>query len=204
MNRTRLGYLGRMLLSLFFSHIQSQKHTIVMQELDSNNHVLLDGGCGHGKGSNGFEHKTSWLVALDNDKDAITAYHKRFKASCVRGDLERLPFQANVFDKCVLQDCLEHTKNPANVLRGIGLVLKANGEVVATVPNWYNRFFDFNVFTAELHESFHSSRGWKKLFEKVGYNCHVSCVAFPVLNKRFFATHFHLFGMCVLLKAARS
>ncbi len=202
----RFSWLGKFIISLFL-RLESQKHDMLLQSLPSTK-VLLDGGCGWGLHSEGFKDKTSWLIGLDIAKKHLIAYRERLDnndVSCILASLDYLPFRPDSFDGCVLQDSLEHTKNPLNVLHQIKPVITPNGIVVATVPNWYNSFLDANPFSAKAHHHFYSSLGWKRLFKKAGFhNCDVSCVAFPILNRPFLAKHFHLLGICVVLKALKT
>jgi SAM-dependent methyltransferase len=173
----------------------------------SRTNILLDGGCGYGLHSKGFEGNTSLLIGLDIVKNDLVEYRRRLgnRTSCVLASLDYLPLRHDSLDACVLQDSLEHTKNPLNVLSQIRSAMKPGGILVATVPNWYNRFLNVNPFNVKTHHHFHSSLGWKELFKKAGFrNCNVSCIAFPVIDFHFLRKNFHLLGICVMLKAYRT
>ncbi|MDH5788707.1 MAG: class I SAM-dependent methyltransferase [Candidatus Bathyarchaeota archaeon] len=186
--------------------MESKKHNVILGALPRAN-ILLDGGCAYGQHSKGFEEKTSCLIGLDIVKSDLLEYRKRFgnRTSCILASLDCLPLKPNSIDACVLQDSLEHTNNPLNVLSQIKSAIKPNGTLVVTVPNWYNRFLNVNPSNVKTHRHFSSSLGWKKLFRKAGfYRCDVSCIAFPILDTHFLSRNFHLFGICVMLKAHKT
>jgi len=202
---TRFGWLGRFIFLLYLRR-EPQKRNMLLKNIPTTE-VLLDGGCGWGIHSEGFEDKTCWLIGLDTVKKHLIDYHKRIhnNVSCILASLAYLPFRPNSFDGCILQDSLEHTKNPLKVLRQIESIISPSGILVATVPNWFSFFLDANPFSAKAHHHFHSSLGWKRLFKKAGFqNCDVFSVAFPILNSPFLARHFHLFGIGVMLRAQKT
>jgi 2-polyprenyl-3-methyl-5-hydroxy-6-metoxy-1,4-benzoquinol methylase len=177
-----------------------------LKHLGKNYEILLDGGCGNGIHSEIFLSKASWIIGLDIAGHDLAEYRKHLKdkASCVKASLEYLPFRQEVFDCVVLQDVLEHTRNPLKVLRQIECSLRPGGELILTVPNWYNRFIDLNPYTVELHHSFHSSIGWKKILERAELKiCLVSAILFPFRKPSFLARHLHFFGAGVFLKAKK-
>ncbi len=203
MEKTRFGFLGRFIYIKTFLQLRSKKHRAFLRAIPKTD-ILIDCGCAYGIHSKGFEQKTSQLIGLDIQKNDLIEYRKRFgnRTSCILASLDFLPFQPNSVDACVLQDSLEHIKNPVDVLSQIKSTLKPNGTVIATVPNWYNRFLDVNPYNVITHHHFYSSSGWKKLFVKAGFwDCNVSCIAFPILDIEFLSKNFHFFGVTVMLKA---
>jgi SAM-dependent methyltransferase len=206
MEKTRFGFLGRFLYLQFFLRLEPKKHSVLLGALPRTD-ILLDGGCGYGFHSEGFEEKTSCLIGLDIDKSDLIEYRRRFgnRASCILASLDYLPLQPSCLDACVLQDSLEHTRNPLDVLRQIESVIKPNGTLVATVPNWYNRLLNVNPFNVKTHHHFSSSLGWKKLFREANLgDSIVSCIAFPILDTQFLRRNFHVFGVCVILKTHKT
>jgi len=206
MEKTRFGFLGRYIFFQHFRRLESKKHDALLGALPRVN-ILLDGGCAYGQHSRGFQEKTSCLIGLDIVKSDLIEYRKRLgnRTSCILASLDYLPFRPDRLDTCVLQDSLEHTNNPLDVLSQIRDAIKPNGTVVATVPNWYDRFLNVNPYNVKTHHHFSSSQGWKRLFRKAGFHdCDVSCIAFPILDTHFFSKNFHLFGICVMLKAYKT
>lgn len=201
---TRFGWLGRFIFSMYLRR-EPQKRKMLLKNIPKTT-VLLDGGCGWGIHSGGFEDRTCWLIGLDIVKKHLIAYRKCIhnNVSCILASLDCLPFRPNSFDGCVLQDSLEHTNNPLNVLVQIQTILSPYGTLVATVPNWFSFFLDANPFSAKTHHHFHSPLGWKKFIQRAGFqNCDVSSIAFPILNLPFLARHFHIFGIGMMLRAQK-
>ena len=200
----RFGFLGKFIYARFLG-TEEKKHHQMLRRIPRGK-WLLDGGCGWGQHSKGFDKKTKWVVALDISTYNLREYCKRFPCAFrVKASLESLPFKPECIDNCILQDCLEHVTSIRKVLAQVKRVLKRGGVVVATVPNWYNRFLDVNPSTQISHRHFYTSIGWRKLFYKVGFaSCSIRCIAFPIINTDFLARHLHLFGACVMLEAIRN
>ena len=201
--KLRLGFLGKFLYARFLGR-EDKKHHEIMREIPRGKR-LLDGGCGWGQHSKGFDKKATCVVALDVTTYAMREYGKRAPSAFrTKASLESLPFKPECIDNCILQDCLEHVPSIRNVLVQIKCVLKKGGVVVATVPNWYNQFFDFNPSTQKSHWHYHTSIGWRRLFYKGGFaTCSVRCIAFPIINTDLLAKHLHLLGAGIILKATK-
>jgi len=202
--KLRFGFLGRFLHTRFLAR-EDKKHREILRKI-ARGKWLLDGGCGWGEHSKGFEKKAKWVVALDITTFAMRGYGKCFPSAFrVKASLESLPFKPECIDNCVLQDCLEHVTSIREVLVQVRRVLKRGGVVVATVPNWYNRFLDFNPSTQESHQHYHTSMGWQKLFLEAGFtSCSVRGVAFPIFNTDALAKHLHFLGAGVMLAATKN
>ncbi len=56
------------------------------------------------------------------------------RTGCVVGDALRLPFQNSSFDAVVASEVLEHLTNPADAVREMYRVLRADGKLIATTP----------------------------------------------------------------------
>ena len=101
--------------------------------LISKNKKLLDLGSGDG----------SFVDACkDNSVDAfaLDAYSHK-----IDFELDKIPFESNQFDFITLTSVIEHIKNPKNLLIEIRRVLKKDGHLIITTPNFkysYKIFFD--------------------------------------------------------------
>lgn len=200
----KFGFLARFLHARFLA-VEDKKHQEILRKIPKGK-WLLDGGCGWGQHSKGFDKKGKCVVALDITTFAMRRYGKCFPSAFrVKASLESLPFKSECIDNCILQDSLEHVTSIRKVLVQIKRILKKGGVVVATVPNWYNRFLDFNPSTQESHRHHHTSIGWRKLFYEAGFaSCSIRCIAFPIINTDFLAKHLHLLGAVVMLKAIKN
>lgn len=70
-------------------------------------------------------------VFLDTARRNLRGYDVRF----LKGELESLDLPAASFDRVVCTEVLEHTRDPAAILREIARILKPSGAAVITVPN---------------------------------------------------------------------
>jgi len=109
------------------------------------------------------------FIAFDLAKSHLT-FRRDSLIEMIQGDWDSLPFKEKAFDLVVLSDCLEHTLEPAKLLKEINRITKI---LILTVPN------EDIVYPYHLH---------KFNFEKVGkitkdYN---------ILNKRIIYHWFYL------------
>lgn len=70
-------------------------------------------------------------VFLETARKNLRGYDVRF----IKGELEKLSLPAASFDRVVCTEVLEHTKDPAAILREIRRILRPSGVAVITVPN---------------------------------------------------------------------
>ena len=121
---------------------------------------VLDAGCGDGF----YLHLMSKLsdaysVGLDDNPKALElakGYAQSKRLKLVKGDVLKMPFKDNTFNKIVCSEVLEHLPNDVVGLKEFGRVLQKDGLVAITVPsnnypflwdpiNWYTeRFFNFH------------------------------------------------------------
>jgi len=163
--------------------------------------LVLDAGCGNGYYTQTIMSKVKDIVGVDLNLESLRDYKRKVgkKASVIRAALENLPFRDNSFDQCLLLDSLEHSKDPMSVLKQIHSFLNQNGQLIATMPNWYNQLLDREKL---LHKHFHSSFGWKRILEQSHFNViFVTCMGLPILDLRVLASHLHIFGFWLLFVA---
>jgi ubiquinone/menaquinone biosynthesis C-methylase UbiE len=101
---------------------------------------ILDAGCGEG-----FyvmllnELYGCQVVGLDNDPEILNRARKwvgeKEGVEFIIGDVTKLPFENESFDKIILSEVLEHVPDDKMALSEIHRVLKNNGVLVVTVPN---------------------------------------------------------------------
>lgn len=163
--------------------------------------LVLDAGCGNGYYTQMVMSKVKNIVGVDLAIETLRDYKHGIgkKASVIRAALENLPFRDNSFDQCLLLDSLEHSKDPISVLKQIHSFLNQNGQLIATMPNWYNQLFDRGKL---LHKHFHSSLGWKRILEQSHFKViFVTCMGLPILDLSVLANHLHIFGFWLLFVA---
>lgn len=54
------------------------------------------------------------------------------------GDAETLPLKRNLFDKVIISEVIEHTPNPDECIREMKAVLRENGQIILSTPNYFN------------------------------------------------------------------
>jgi len=96
---------------------------------------LLDVGCGNGEYLF-FAQSCGWFVkGVEPDSDAVEAMRAAgLDVAC--STAEHLPFPAEKFDVVRSWHSLEHTYSPLSALSEIKRVLKPNGHLLISVPNY--------------------------------------------------------------------
>lgn len=111
--------------------------------------VILDCGCGEGF----YVMVITQLflkvkvVAFDHDKPLLEKAKSWIgnnkNVTWVVGDIYKIPYQDNYFDKVILSEVLEHIPDDERALKEVRRVLKPNGKIAITVPNHnYPLFWD--------------------------------------------------------------
>lgn len=106
---------------------------------------ILDLGCGNGyylyllKGMNSKLN----LVGLDNDKNAIESIKENIKGKVklILGDVKKLPFRDNYFDKVLASEVIEHIDDEKKIIAEAYRVLKPRGIFVLTTCDIDYPFF---------------------------------------------------------------
>ncbi len=76
------------------------------------------------------------LVGIDGDLERLHwAQRERVPASLLSGDIQRLPFSDETFDKVLMTEVLEHLPDDRRGLREIHRILKPGGILSLSVPN---------------------------------------------------------------------
>ena len=94
---------------------------------------VVDLGCGTGYGT--AELAAAGQRAIGVDRARPAAHARAGGAVFVRGDLERLPFAAERFDRVVSCQVIEHFADPNAYLAETARVLRAGGSALFTTPN---------------------------------------------------------------------
>ncbi|MCJ8330172.1 MAG: class I SAM-dependent methyltransferase [Lentisphaeria bacterium] len=113
---------------------------------------VLDFGCGDGLYSHLLAQKTgSEIIGIDIEVDGIKQAEKMtrdetysgHRPAFVLGEVGPLPFDDDHFETVFMLDVIEHLSNPVAIINDIKRVLKPNGILFLTTPEWnFHRIAD--------------------------------------------------------------
>ncbi len=104
--------------------------------------MLLDVGCHAGTmGAALRDGKAVKVIGIDTDLEALKVAKTRLENAFIgsieeTGWVERIQEKGYTsFDTILFGDVLEHTRNPALILREAASILKHNGNIIVSIPN---------------------------------------------------------------------
>lgn len=98
---------------------------------------ILDIGCGHGSVSEELVKRGYEVVGLEANDEALESLKKKGFIA-VKGDMGSSIDLPPHFDLVLLLDVLEHTFNPLSLLEEAVRLLKPNGQVIISVPLYFD------------------------------------------------------------------
>ena len=120
---------------------------------------VLDAGCGDGFYLHLLANLTqASLTGLDDNPKALDLarnYVSSRKLKLVEGDVLKMPFNNNTFDKIICSEVLEHLPDDVRGLKEFTRVLKPGGTVAITVPS-HNYPFLWDPINWTLERIFHT------------------------------------------------
>lgn len=155
-------------------------------ELDFRGQRVLDVGCGRALCEPALREQGAEYVGLD----AVVSFHPRAGGPvrfCL-GDGSRLPFQENTFDRVICLDAFEHFSDPASAAKEFARVLRPDGFVFLSIPNYFNvaglvkgfeeilgryeknTWAPFGNWTPQAQEYFVTPRKVKRWFAGAGFS----------------------------------
>ena len=147
---------------------------------DAKNRKILDVGCGEGHLGKIFVDNGHNVYGVDiSDKSIEIAKKVLYEAVCVDMQKENLPYKDDFFDVIILGEVVEHLLLPEKILLEIKRVLKNNGFIIITTPNFLvfsNRIkilmgkFEYTEsgFLDRGHIHFFHIDSFKKMIESLG------------------------------------
>ncbi len=135
---------------------------------------FLEIGCGRGYTQDILRHKYLDLniYGTETSEYAANFAQDKFGINVSVGAIERLHFEENFFDVIYNGGVLEHVEDPYSLLRKAYLILKTNGTLITSVPNFGSiyRIFNsnwknYNIF----HTFYYTVKSIRIMFEKIGF-----------------------------------
>ena len=126
---------------------------------------ILDVACGDGRISRELIKKGHQVYGVDNDPKAIIAAGLN-GLDCRQSDIEHsLPFEDGLFDVVLALDILEHLNDPKKFLMSLKLKLKANGQLIISIPNHFDLRNRIRILAGEgiihwAHKNFPNANSW--------------------------------------------
>lgn len=116
------------------------RRIILGLELTSKDQII-DLGCGDGFYLHLLKKISTSLSLIGFDYDSLVLENaaknlKTKKIRLLKGDIAKMPFKTNKFRKVIMTEVLEHIENEKKVLSEINRILRPNGILVVTVPNY--------------------------------------------------------------------
>jgi 2-polyprenyl-3-methyl-5-hydroxy-6-metoxy-1,4-benzoquinol methylase len=99
------------------------------------NQVVLDAGCGTGRGTARFIRRGAVVTSLDLGPQLIEFTAAKYTCAPVNGSVVQMPFGANCFDVVFSSEVIEHTPDPIMAVNEMVRVLKPGGYLALSTPN---------------------------------------------------------------------
>jgi 2-polyprenyl-3-methyl-5-hydroxy-6-metoxy-1,4-benzoquinol methylase len=97
--------------------------------------IVLDVASGTCYGSSILRRKSSLVISVDINKDALLYGKKVYHADCVLADALHLPFRESSFNCVVSMETIEHLKDAYTFLYDIKNIIKRKGILILSTPN---------------------------------------------------------------------
>lgn len=189
--------LDKLLLSVGDMSLKRRAGKIIEGLSLKNGEKIIDLGCGTGYYLfllSNLPIKLN-LTGFDNDQRAMAEAKVSFEdknINFILGDLHKMPFKENSFDKAVMSEVLEHVENDEQVLKETFRILKPNGVLVISAPsinypflwdpiNWIlQHFFGTHIKSGFFsgiwsgHLRLYDLGNLKKKFEKVDFKVEIA------------------------------
>jgi len=114
----------------------------LIKEIQENS-SLLELGCGQAKGLrylvNNYYIKQKGVFSIDQSSEAIKFSKKSLpRANLEQGNIYSLKYKNNSFDFVIMMEVIEHLEKPLQAMKEAYRVLKPNGMLILSFPNFFN------------------------------------------------------------------
>ncbi len=134
----------------------------VVKEISWKGKVVLDAGCGTGELPYLIAKKgAKRVIGVDYSEEAIAVARKTYKLPNLEFICDDIARIKGKFDVITTLGTIEHTDDPLHVLKQLKKMLKPQGSLIVTCPNWVNprgymllmlkNFFDAKITLADIH-----------------------------------------------------
>lgn len=107
-----------------------------LADFDLQGKLVLDAGCGAGHGTKRLVERGANVVSFDLGFNMVNVTRQKYPCFPSVGSVMALPFATNTFDIVFSTEVIEHTPTPLNALQEMVRVLKPDGHLVLSTPNW--------------------------------------------------------------------
>jgi SAM-dependent methyltransferase len=126
---------------------------------------LLDAGCGGGRHCFGALDRGARVVGIDLDVESLRLARAGMRqrpgaAGVLRGDVFRLPFADDRFDRVICSEVMEHVHDYPAAIRELVRVLRPGGTLAVTIPTATTE----HVYLRLCREYFESPGGHIRIF----------------------------------------
>jgi len=114
----------------------------LIKEIQENS-SLLELGCGQAKGLrylvNNYYIKQKGVFGIDQSSEAIKFSKKSLpRANLEQGNIYSLKYKNNSIDFVIIMEVIEHLEKPLQAMKEAYRVLKPNGMLILSFPNFFN------------------------------------------------------------------
>lgn len=173
--------LNKLLQNTADLSLKRKARKILLELAPKKNEKILDVGCGDGYYillasqlekifGVGLEYEPKNLLAAERNFNNLKIKYRRLNrwkkrletgSYLIRGDINKMPFENNFFDKVVMSEVAEHLPNDLRGLKEVYRCLKKDGVLLLTVPNHHYPFlWDPVNWTLERLFNFHIKSGF--------------------------------------------
>lgn len=133
-----------------------------LNELLTNYHVdlksktVLEIGSGAGEYLNSLEKSSKPHIGVDISQTALKIAQSNSSGTrFLRSKAEALPFASDTFEVAICCEVIEHVDDPSKAIREIYRILKPEGILFLSFPNYYNPFYLFVRLVATVFKKPH-------------------------------------------------
>ena len=107
-----------------------------LQMVNLKDRLILEAGCGTGRGSQRLSSYGARVFALDIGFNLVDYTRQRCQCEPTVASILSLPFPDNIFDVVFSTEVVEHTPDPLQAVLEMYRILKPGGHLVLSTPNW--------------------------------------------------------------------